>query len=395
MNVLFVHFGDDWVAGSEVALLELMRALMKDGVRPHLWCNAPAMQQAAEKIGIPADRGTFAHAFDYSSPRFSPSAYLGLWRRGKRLIEQSSAHIVHCNSAAPAQWMLPACRSRKVPLLINLHSRYHKRSRYVLGVHLADRVVAVSSAIAQPLLADGMEADRVAVVYNGFDAESLLKGDATGLRAELGIPADAVVGAIAGRLVHHKGHDLLFQAMKTGAVRPFPLLVIGDGPERAAYEKEAAGLPVFFLGHRSDLGAILRDTADFLVAPSRQEAFGRVIMEAAFAGIPAIGTRVEGIPEAIQEGVTGLLVPTESPQALGAAITQLLDDEVLRRQMGLAGKVRAERFSINHTAAAMQAQYREAIHRYATKSVELRRFAPYVSLVRPTSVPPARGQGEN
>lgn len=380
MNILFVHFGDNWVAGSEVALLELMRALTGKGVRPHLWCNAPVMEEAARKIGIPVDRDVFVHAFDYSSPRFSPSAYMRLWRRGSEMVAKSGAGIVHCNSAAPAQWMLPACRGRKVPLLINLHSRYHRRSRYVLGMHLADRVVAVSSAIAQPLLADGMEADRIAVVYNGFDADTLLRGDAKGLRAQLGIPADAVVGAVAGRLVHHKGHDILFKAMKIGAVRPFPLLVVGDGPERAAYEKEAAGLPVHFLGYRNDLGAILRDAADFLVAPSRQEAFGRVIIEAGFAGIPAIGTRVEGIPEAIAEDVTGLLVPPESPEALRAAITKLLDDEPLRRRMGLAGKARAVEFSIDRSAAAMLDEYRTAIHHYTSKRATGERFKPYWNL---------------
>lgn len=292
------------------------------------------------------------------------------------MIAKSGADIVHCNSAAPAQWMLPACR-KTVPLLINSHSHYHQRSRYVLGMHLADRVVAVSSAIAEPLLADGMKADRIAVVYNGFDADTLLRGDARGLRAELGISANAVVGVIAGSLIRRKGHDILFSAMKTGAVQPFPLLVVGDGPERAAYEKDAAGLPVHFLGHRSDLGPILRDAADFLVAPSRQEAFGRVIIEAAFAGIPAIGTRVEGIPEAIQEGVTGLLVPPEEPKALGAGITQFLGDEPLRRRMGRAAKARAAEFSIERTAAAMLDQYRTAIRRYASKPTRVERLIPY------------------
>lgn len=376
MNILFVHFGDDWVAGSEVALLELMRALMGKNVRPTLWCNAPAMEQAARKIGVAVDRDVFVHAFDYSSPRFSPSAYMRLCRRGKEMIAKSGADIVHCNSAAPAQWMLPACRNN-VPVLVNSHSHYHRRSRYVLGVHLVDRVVTVSSAIAQPLLEDGMKPDRIAVVYNGFDFEALMRGDARGLRAELGIPPDAVVGVIAGSLIHRKGHDILFSAMKTGAVRPFPLLVVGDGPERAAYEKEAAGLPVHFLGHRNDLGAVLRDAADFLVAPSRQEAFGRVIIEAGCAGIPAIGTRVDGIPEAIQEGVTGLLVPPEMPTALGAAVTQLLDDEPLRRRMGLAAKIRAMEFSIDRTAAAMLDQYRTAIKRYASRPLSGERLVPY------------------
>lgn len=376
MNILFVHFGDDWIAGSEVALLELMRALAGKNVRPHLWCNAPAMEQAAQKIGVAVDRDAFVHAFDYSSPRFSPSAYRRLWTRGKEMITKSGADIVHCNGAAPAQWMLPACHN-KVPLLINSHSHYHRRSRYVLGMHLADRVVTVSSTIAEPLLADGMKADRIAVVYNGFDPDTLLRGDAKRLRAELGISAEAVVGAVAGSLIRRKGHDILFRTMKTGAVQPFPLLVVGDGPERAAYETEAAGLPVYFLGYRNDLGAILRDAADFLVTPARQEAFGRVIIEAGFAGIPAIGTRVGGIPEAIQEGVTGLVVPPEMPEALGAAITRLLDDEPLRRRMGLAGKARAAEFSIERTAAAMLEQYRIAIRRFAWKPTSRERLIPY------------------
>lgn len=380
MKVLFVHFGDDWIAGSEVALLELIQALVGKGVQPYLWCNAPAMERAARKIGIAVDRDVFAHAFDYSSPRFSPRAYARLWRRGAELISKSGAAIVHCNSAAPAQWMLPASRSRKVPLLVNLHSPYHRRSRYVLGVHLADRVVAVSSAIAAPLLADGMEADRIAVVYNGFDAQALLRGDATGLRTSLGIAPQALVGVIAGSLIRRKGHDILFQAMRSGVAGPFHLLVVGDGPERAAYEKDAAGLPVHFLGHRDDLGAILRDAADFLIAPSRQEAFGRVIIEAAFAGIPAIGTQVDGIPEAILDGVTGLLVPPEAPHALAAAIARLSEDEPLRRKLGAAGKVRAAEFSVDRCASAMIAEYRTAIHRHAAGRAGMRRLKPYWNL---------------
>jgi glycosyltransferase involved in cell wall biosynthesis len=226
-----------------------------------------------------------------------------------------------------------------------------------------------------------MEAGRVAVVYNGFDARTFLQGDARGLRAELGIPADAVVGIVAGSLIRRKGQDILFQAMRSGKVRPFPLLVAGDGPERPAYEKEAAGLPIHFIGHRSDLGAVLRDAADFLVAPSRQEAFGRVIIEAGFAGIPAVGTRVEGIPEAIQDGVTGLLAPPEAPDALGAAIERLLDDEPLRRKMGLAGKANAGKFSIERCAAAMLTQYHETIRRYGGDRERFRRFQPYWNLV--------------
>jgi L-malate glycosyltransferase len=366
VNVLFVHFGDEWIAGSEVALLELLRNLPDQGVRPTLWCNATAMQEAARAVGVPTHRDDFAFYFDYASPPFSPRGYLGLVGRARRMISRCAADLVHCNGGAPAQWMRPACWLTGAPMLVNLHSPYLRRSRYVLGLRLADQIVAVSAGIAQPLLAEGMPADRVSVVYNGFDEEALMQGDASTLRAHLQIPAGAVVGAIAGSLIHRKGHDILFKAMRmqAGSSRALHLLVIGDGPARDPLKALADGLPIHFLGYRKDLGAVLRDATDVLIAPSRQEGFGRVIIEAAFAGVPAIGARVDGIPEAIEDGVTGLLVAPESPDELAAAIGRLAEDAPLRAHLGAAAQARARRqFTIGACAAEIRAQYEKVVQR--------------------------------
>jgi hypothetical protein len=393
MNVLFVHFGENWIAGSEVSLLEMLRKFSKKDVTPFLWCNSDAMREAARAMGIPVYRDDFAYYFDDTSSSFSPRTYFNMVRKAGRLMSQTQAELVHCNSAAPSQWMLPACWWKGVPMLVNLHSPYLRRSRYVLGLHLADRVVGVASTITESLLADGMEADRISVVYNGFDDETLMQGDASGLRAALRIPPEAIVGAIAGSLIRRKGHDVLFEAMKhtDGLSRSFHLLVIGDGPEEESIKKAAAALPVHFLGHRTDLGAILRDCADFLVAPSRQEAFGRVIIEAAIAGIPSIGSNVDGIPEAILDNVTGLLVPPESPAALTGAIARLVEDDALRRELGIAAQHRAkEKFSIETCTEKISAEYRATIKRYRTEHFSLlksRRIKPYWNLLRYGSGP--------
>jgi glycosyltransferase involved in cell wall biosynthesis len=279
-----------------------------------------------------------------------------------------------------------ACWRKNVPWLINMHSPYHRRSRYVLGMHLADEVVAVASAIAAPLLADGMAPARIKIVYNGFDEKALMQGDAKTLRHALQIPQDAVVGVIAGSLIRRKGHDILFEAMKliSTAEPPFHLLVIGDGPDRQVFEALAAGLPVHFLGHRSDLGAILRDAADLLVAPSRQEAFGRVIIEAAFAGIPAIGANVDGIPEAIVDGTTGILVPPASPAALADALSRLIADKPWRRRLGLAGQDRArEQFSMEICADNMVEEFHEIRARHDARRAGISmRLKPYGNLLR-------------
>jgi hypothetical protein len=235
-----------------------------------------------------------------------------------------------------------------------------------------------------------MDPGRLRVIYNGFDEAMLMQGEAKSLRAELRIPADAVVAAIAGSLIRRKGHDILFAALKSLPPAPAPLhvLVIGDGPDRASLELAAAGLPVHFLGRRNDLGAVLRDAADFLAAPSRREAFGRVIIEAAFAGIPAIGANVDGIPEAILDEATGIVVPPESPAALAHAFSRLIADPALRRRLGLAAQQRArEQFSIDRCADAMAQAFREIRDRRSAGrpgSPISRRLRPYENLFRKT-----------
>ena len=386
MRVLFVHYGEDWVAGSETALLEMLRGFPRSEVEPFLWCNAPAMLAAGKAAGVPTEQDELQYYFNYNSPRFSPRAYSRMVDRGVELIRKTGAEVVHCNSGAPAQWMRLACWRTHTPMVANIHARYFKRSRYVLGLHLADHVVGVTHAVTDPFLADGMEPERVSVVHNGFDPAALARGDATRLRSELGIDQQAVVGIIAGGLIHLKGHDILFDAMRIlRADRPFVLLVAGGGPREAELRALSADLPVHFIGHRSDLGAVLRDAADFLIAPSRQESFGRVIIEAAFAGKPAIGARIEGIPEAIAEGETGLLAQPENPASLADSMALMIGDGALRRRLGEAARERAfARFLTANCTAAMADVYRQAIadvRRPKSAQSRMRRLRPYFNLL--------------
>lgn len=401
MNVLFVHFGDESIAGSEIALLELLRALPRAEVTPTVWCNGRQMAEAVSALGIPVVRDDFAYFFHYGSPRFSPRRYSELVRKGAALIEQTGADLVHCNSGAPAQWMTPAAWVKRTPLLVWSHSPYIKRARYVMGLHLADRVVAVATAITGPLLDDGMEPSRISVVYNGFDEAAVLQGEAKALRKGLGIPKDAVVGAIVGSLIRRKGHDVLFEAMRlleTGGA-PFYLLVVGDGPQETEFRALAAGLPCHFLGRREGVGAILRDAVDLLIVPSRQEAFGRVVVEAAFAGVPAIGSRVDGLPEAISEGETGLLVEPESPRRLAEAIALMSNDPVLRSRLGAAARDRARRlFSIDHSAKQMVEEYKATLARYSPRRSlrsNMRTLRPYLTLMTKSGkAAPIHGAGK-
>ncbi len=143
-----------------------------------------------------------------------------------------------------------------------------------------------------------------------------------------------------GRLAAVKGLPVLLKALRSLS-GDWQLTVIGDGPARTALQAQAQGLPVEFLGYRSqsDVAEALRET-DIFVLPSFAEGVPVVLMEAMASGVPVITTQIAGIPELVQEGVSGHLVPPGDAEALRSAIAKTLADPDRRRTMGLAGRAR-------------------------------------------------------
>jgi glycosyltransferase involved in cell wall biosynthesis len=185
-------------------------------------------------------------------------------------------------------------------------------------------------------------------------------------RSRLGVPADAFVVAGVGRLVAVKGFDLLVAALPalSAAVPSARLVLVGDGPERAALGAQAAVLGVgdriSLTGPTSDIAACLA-AADVLAAPSRNEGMGRALVEAMALGLPVIGAEVGGIPAVIADGETGCLVPPGDAAALAAALVELGRDAALRAKLGGAAAARAEAFSSRVAHAAMRALYDELL----------------------------------
>jgi glycosyltransferase involved in cell wall biosynthesis len=150
-----------------------------------------------------------------------------------------------------------------------------------------------------------------------------------------------------GRLRIRKGVEVLLEALPPGA----RLLIAGDGEHRAAVK---GGPGVKFLG-RCDAGRVrgLLKGAAALVVPSIYEGMPLVVLEAMEAGLPVVASRVSGIPEVVEDGVTGWLVPPEDPRALAAALSQALEDPGEARRRGEAGRRRVdERFRPQNAVAA-------------------------------------------
>ncbi len=229
-----------------------------------------------------------------------------------------------------------------------------------------DRLIAVSRAIEHKLCDEQRTTVPVSLVYNGVDLERYDHQEACcTLPEEYGMePGSAIVGVVA-RLEPEKGHPTLLEAWPT-VLRACPdtyLLIVGEGSRRDALEAQARELRiahrVVFTGRRDDVPAVTA-ALDVAVLPSYREAQGMVILEAMALSRPVVASNVGGIPEMIQDGVTGLLVPPHEPAALAAAIVRLLSNHPLADTLGRAGHDMVhDRFCIQLMVGAIESIYDE------------------------------------
>lgn len=206
------------------------------------------------------------------------------------------------------------------------------------------------------------------VVHNGIElsvyAEPTEPHHRAALRAGFGVGPTDVLLAGVGSLTVRKAYDVVVRAigeLPLALRRHVHLVVCGEGNERASIEALRADLDlesrVHLLGWRDDVPELLR-SADAFVHPAMDEGFGLVVVEAAAAGLPIVASDVGGIPEIIEHGVSGLLVPPGEPQALAGAIQELIDDPERARRLGEAARRTAfERFSAEAMAAAYMELY--------------------------------------
>ena len=274
-----------------------------------------------------------------------------------------SPALVHAHFATDGLLALPLARALRVPLVTTLHGHDIARSRrrmlgsgrlswirYALLRHRlmrsGDLFLAVSDALRQQAVAQGYPADRTFTHYLGVDLGRFRAAP----RAEPGMVLHV------GRLVEKKGTALLLQAfaqLRLGAPEA-RLVIIGDGPERRALEVQVAGLglgeAVRFLGALGpEEVAEWMSRASALAVPSvtardgDAEGLPTVLLEAAAASLPSVGTHHSGIPEAIVDGETGFLVPEGDAAALADRLAVLLGSPDRQRRMARAARNLAER----------------------------------------------------
>lgn len=238
----------------------------------------------------------------------------------------------------------------------------HKRAAMLAALAPVDRVIAVSHRQRATYERAGVAPHRLVTVPNGVTSRATAPGRDAARRA-LDIPAGRPVVMTVGRLTVMKGHRYLLEALPSLLRRHPDLIVVvaGEGHLRGVLAAHAEHLGVAhavrLVGHRSD-ARLLLDAADVFVLPSRHEGMPLAALEAMDAGLPVVGTRVIGTSEAVEEGVSGLLVAPQDPDALAAALGALLADPEVGRRMGAAGRLRYEqRFTAGRMARRTAAVY--------------------------------------
>src|SRR5450759_4251205 len=231
---------------------------------------------------------------------------------------------------------------------------------------LMDRLIVVSKAIDRKVREEGRAGAPISLIYNGVDLQRYIhQQPCCTLHDDYLIPAESQIVGVVARLEAEKGHRTLLEAwpLVLAAVPSAWLLIIGEGSERDSLEAQVASLGiedrVVFTGRREDVPAATA-ALDVAVLPSYREAQGLSILEAMALSRPVVASRVGGIPEVIEAGVSGLLVSPRDPEALAGAIIRLLKDHPYADMIGRAGHdVVHERFCIGLMVRAVETIYDE------------------------------------
>lgn len=323
---------------------------------------------------------------------YHPQAALAQLRFGRQL-RRDDVDVVHAYSFYGNVFAVPAARLAGVPVVIAsirdmgvyLDAAQRRVQRW--ACRMADHVLVNAEAIRRWLVSDGYDQTRISVIPNGID---LARFDSTPapstLRAEYGIEPGTPIVLLVSRLVPRKGIEHFLEAA-TRVLRQIPdarFVVVGepatprvrpDGRRepsfRAVLEAQAArlgvGHQVIFTGLRRDIPALMADAA-VSVLPSLSEGLSNVLLESMAMGAPVVATRVGGAPEAIEHGVSGLLVPPGAPAELARAVTALLADPSRAARFGrTARRVIADRYSLERMVHDTTRVYHRLLERPARR----------------------------
>ncbi len=311
---------------------------------------------------------------------------MGMWRKGKsfpgiplslyrlyKLIKQENISLVHANTLWDNPYAALPANFCNVPAVCHIRStpRPDMVKKYFL--HKASRLICVSE-YARKSLGELNEVS-LSTIYNGIDLTyGQLHGVSQRVRAELGFSPDNILVGLISRLDPLKGQETLIQAARE-VLAKFPktrFLLAGEPKDKMPdylhqlkFMVKSAGLDAFFIftGYYSNT-IELTAALDISVLPSFSEGFGRTNLEAMALSKPVVSTNIGGIPEVVEDGLSGFLIPPNDPSKLAQKLMELIADKDKRKNMGQQGyKIVTQKFDLNQQIKKVEALYEELVEK--------------------------------
>ncbi len=295
------------------------------------------------------------------------------------LLRRERIDVLHSHNTAAFLDGFVGARIAGTPVFVHTdHVRkFPDKQRYMVAERIAsyfvDQIVAVSERVKEDLVRyEGISPGKISIIYNGtaFSPPDDPGVDAS-VREELGIGAEEqVVGCIA-RLRKQKGYEL-FLAAAARVLEQMPnvkFLIVGDGEEHKRLVSLAAqlgiGSNVRFAGARTDIERLISVFSVFLLT-SHYEGMPICLLESLASGVPVVSTAVGGVPEVIEDGVSGFLVDSREAGKIAEKVVELLRNRDLRERMGREGR---RAYESRFTVREMADQYEELYSRYLNAKV--------------------------
>lgn len=363
-----LHFTNSTVwGGVEEHICGLLRYISRDLFRARLVCSYQNYERFLD--ACPSDIEVTPLALD--SPRHIAGA-----AKLARLLRQENCEIVHSHMFWSSLFAGPIAWTCRVPVVVEtLHGSEAWRKGWKARCNL-DRIttpfiskyVAVSPADAQFLAEKKrVSTDKIAMIHNGIDLRRFSASRDARLRARrsLGFQEDDVVVIMVARFHPGKGHSVLLSAMVVllSMYTNLKLITLGEGDGERDFRRSCDELGITphvrLAGFQSNVSEWLA-AADINVLPSFYEGLPLTVLEAMASALPTVATDVGGIPEAIEDGISGILVPPGDAVKLANALSVLLNNRPMRERMGKAACTRANQwFGIERQVRATEMMYLE------------------------------------
>jgi glycosyltransferase involved in cell wall biosynthesis len=351
-RIVHVASGREWRGGQRQVWL-LARELARLGDVEQIVVTGPGTELATRlaRDGVPVRAVPWRAGLD---PRVVPGVVAEL-RRSPGLVHAHDAHAVTLGGLAAGLTRRPLVATRRVDFPLRRRGFWNR----------AAGIIAISRAVADVLVADGVARERITIVHSGIDLPEVRRTTRLGIRGRLGLSPEAVIAANVAALVPHKDHATLLRAAAELADRLPGLhwVVAGEGGERAALERLRAELGleqrVHLIGHLDEPARLVAD-ADCFVMSSREEGLGTSVLEAMALGTPVASTTAGGLPEMLRDGA-GVLAPPNDPHALAHAVARLLTEPGLALEVAGRAADAVEQFTARRMAEAVRSVYRSCV----------------------------------